>query len=152
MEAAEEVFGGAVNHIAPRATEHEISVDAPNELLLVPMDAKLIEQVIINLLDNAVKHTVPKREIGIAAELCEDKDIVKFTVKDRGTGIRRKDLPNIFKMFYTSHVKYADAKKGIGLGLAICETIIKAHGGGIEARNRKSGSGAEFIFTLPMGD
>ena len=149
-EAAEEVIGVAVSHIAARAPKHEISVNVPDELLLVPMDAKLIEQVIINLLDNAVKHTSPGKEISIAAELCGNT--AKFAVKDRGAGIRRKDLPNIFKMFYTSHVKHADSKKGIGLGLAICETIIKAHGGAIEARNRRNGPGAEFIFTLPMTD
>jgi two-component system sensor histidine kinase KdpD len=149
QEAVEEVIGGAVSHIAARAPEYEISVNVPDELLLVPMDAKLIEQVLINLLDNAVKHTAPKREIGVVVELCENEDMVKFTVKDRGTGIREKDLPNIFMMFYTSHVKHADAKKGMGLGLAICETIIKAHGGSIEAHNRKDGQGAEFIFKLP---
>jgi two-component system sensor histidine kinase KdpD len=78
--------------------------------------------------------------------------VVQFTVWDRGTGIRNRDLPNIFQGFYTSQVSHADARKGMGLGLAICETIVKAHGGGIEAHNRKDGPGAEFIFTLPMED
>ena len=151
-EAVEEVIGVAVGHIAARAPDHEISVDVPDELLLAPMDAKLIEQVLINLLDNAVRHTAPKREIGVSAELCDGGGAVKFTVKDRGAGIRKKDLPNIFMMFYTSHAKRADSKKGMGLGLAICETIVKAHGGGIEARNRRDGPGAEFIFKLPMED
>jgi two-component system sensor histidine kinase KdpD len=149
-EAVEEVIGGAVSHMAARAPEHEISVNVPDELLLVPMDAKLIEQAIINLLDNAVKHTAPGQEISIIVELCENEDMVKFAVRDRGTGIREKDLPNVFLMFYTSHSNHADAKKGMGLGLAICETIVKAHGGSIEAHNRKDGAGAEFIFKLPM--
>jgi two-component system sensor histidine kinase KdpD len=151
-EAVEEIIGVAVSRISVRAPEHEISVNVPDELLLVPMDAKLIEQVIINLLDNAVRHTKPDREIGIAAEICENADMIKFTVKDRGTGIRKKDLPNIFQVFYTSYTKHADAKHGIGLGLAICETIVKAHGGSIEAHNRTDGPGAEFTFTLPMED
>ena len=151
-EAVEEIIGVAVSRISVRAPEHEISVNVPDELLLVPMDAKLIEQVIINLLDNAVRHTKPDREIGIAAEICENADMIKFTVKDRGTGIRKKDLPNIFQVFYTSYTKHADAKHGIGLGLAICETIVKAHGGSIEARNCTDGPGAEFTFTLPMED
>ena len=150
QEAVEEVIGGAVSHIAARATEHEISVNVPDELLLAPMDAKLIEQVIINLLDNAVKHTKPGREISIVVELCEEENMVKFIIRDRGTGIRKKDLPNIFMMFYTSHVENMDVKQGMGLGLAICETIVKAHGGSIEAHNRKDGPGAEFIFTLPL--
>ena len=149
-EAVEEVIGGAVGHIATRAAGHEILVNVPNELLLVPMDAKLIEQVIINLLDNAVKHTRPEREISITVELCENADMVRFLIRDRGTGIRKKDLPNIFMMFYTSRAEHMDTKQGIGLGLAICETIVKAHGGSIEANNRKDGPGAEFVFTLPM--
>jgi len=144
------VIGGAIGHVSARAPEHEISVNIPDELLLVPMDAKLIEQVIINLLDNAVRHTRPECEIGVEAEYRENENVVRFTVKDRGTGISKKDLPNIFIMFYTSHVIHADAEQGIGLGLAICETIVKAHGGSIEAHNRADGPGAEFVFTLPM--
>ena len=150
-EAVEEVVGGALSHIAARAPEHEITVDIPEELLLVPMDAKLIEQVIINLLDNAIKHTRPDKEICVTVEVFdENPDMVKFTVKDRGTGIRKKDLPNIFMTFYTSDEDRADAKQGMGLGLAICDAIVKAHGGAIQARNRKDGQGAEFYFTLPM--
>ena len=151
-EAVEEVVGGAVSHITARIPEHEISVDVPDELLFVPMDAKLIEQVIINLLDNAAKHSEPGQEIGIKAEYCENTNMVVFMIRDKGLGICNEDLPNIFQVFYTSHSKHADIKKGIGLGLAICETIVKAHGGTIEAHNRTDGPGAEFIFTLPMED
>ncbi|MCL1848415.1 MAG: DUF4118 domain-containing protein [Clostridiales bacterium] len=149
-EAVEEVIGGAISHMAARAPEYEITVDVPEELLLAPMDAKLIEQVMINLLDNAVKHTKPDKEIRISAGLNDKGDMVCFSVKDRGTGFRSIDLPNVFKMFYTSHNSPADAKQGIGIGLAICETIVKAHGGGIEARNREDGPGAEIEFTLPL--
>lgn len=151
-EAVEEVIGGAVSRIAARAPEYEISVEMPDELLLVPMDAKLIEQVLINLLDNAVKHAKPKDEIGIVVALCENTNTVRFTVRDSGVGIREKDLPNIFQVFYTSNPEYADTRRGMGLGLAICETIVKAHGGNIEAHNRADGPGAEFVFTLPMED
>ena len=151
-EAVEEVIGGAIGHISARLPEYEISVNVPDELLLVPMDAKLIEQVIINLLDNAVKYSKPGQEIGIIAEFCEITNVARFTIRDNGPGIHKKDLPNIFQVLYTSQVEHSEAKKGIGLGLAICETIVKAHGGNIEARNRKDGPGAEFIFTLPMED
>ena len=151
-EAVEEVIGEAVSHISARAPEYEISVDVPKELLLVPMDAKLIEQVIINLLDNAIKHTKPEQEIGISVKHCMNTNAVEFTVRDRGVGIHIKDLPNIFQVFYTSHAKRADTKHGMGLGLAICETIVKAHGGTIEAHNRIDGPGVEFTFTLPMED
>ena len=74
-----------------------------------------------------------------------------FTVADRGTGIREEDLPYIFQMYYTSGSRSSDSKKGMGLGLAICLSVVTAHGGTITARNR-AGGGARFSFTLPMED
>lgn len=150
-EAVEEVVGGAVHHIAQRSHEREIIIDIPDELFLVPMDAKLIEQVLINLLDNAIKHTPSGNEISISVIKDERTDCAIFTVADRGEGIADADLPNIFQMYYTSRAKHADAQHCIGLGLAICDAIVKAHGGNIEAHNRSDGQGAEFIFTLPTG-
>ncbi len=150
LEAVEEVVGGAVSHITQRSPEYEITINIPNELLLVPMDAKLIEQVLINLLDNAIKHTLPGNEISVTVVHNENANFTVFSVADRGVGISAEDLPNIFKMFYTTHIKHADAQHGVGLGLPICDAIVKAHGGNISAQNRKDGSGAEFIFTLPM--
>ena len=150
-EAVEEVVGEAVNHAVSRMPEYEITVNVPDELLIVPMDPKLIEQVILNLLENAKKHTQPGNEIDITVEVDNALDRARFSVRDRGVGIRDNDLPHIFETFYYStDKKYADAVHGIGLGLAICETIVKAHGGEITARNRTDGQGAEFIFTLPM--
>jgi two-component system sensor histidine kinase KdpD len=73
-----------------------------------------------------------------------------FSVADRGCGIAVSDLPNIFKMFYTTRSGEADAQRGVGMGLTICEAIVKAHGGTIEGHNRSGGQGAEFVFTLPM--
>jgi len=151
-EAVEEVIGEAVGHIVKRTPIYEISVSVPDELLLVPMDAKLIIQVIINLLDNAFKHTKPEKKIGIIVELNKNTNMAEFTVRDSGSGIRQEDLPNIFEVFYTSHSNHADTRHGIGLGLAICDSIVRAHGGNIAARNRSDGAGAEFIFTLPMED
>ncbi|OGO90918.1 MAG: histidine kinase [Clostridiales bacterium GWF2_38_85] len=150
LEAVEEIVGGAVHHIIQRSPQHEIIIDIPDELLLVPMDAKLIEQVLINLLDNAIKHTPSGNEISIFVIKDDKTHCAVFTVADRGEGIAETDLPNIFQMFYTSHTKHADAQHGIGLGLAICDAIVKAHGGNIEAHNHSDGQGAKFIFTLPM--
>jgi two-component system sensor histidine kinase KdpD len=149
-EAVEEVVGGAVSHISQRSPEYEITINIPSELLLVPMDAKLIEQVLINLLENAIKHTSHGKEISITVIDDKKSDCAVFSIADRGEGIAQQDLPNIFKMFYTTHIKHADAQHGIGLGLPICDAIVKAHGGNISAQNRKDGPGAEFIFTLPM--
>lgn len=147
LEAAEEVVGGAVRHILKRYPGYEITVAVPEEVLLVPMDAKLIEQVLINLLDNAIKHTPPDREIKITVS--QEDNLAVFSVADSGCGIAASDLPNIFQMFYTTHSGKADAQRSVGLGLPICEAIIKAHEGMIEGHNRAGGTGAEFIFTLP---
>ena len=107
----------------------------------------MIVQVLINLLDNAVKHTTPQQEISLSVEK-KDK-YVYFTVTDRGEGIADQDLPYIFQMYYTTFRNSADSQKGMGLGLAICDAVIKAHGGTITAHNHPDG-GAVFTFTLPM--
>lgn len=147
VEVVEEIIGSAVNHISRRHPEYNIMVNMPEELLLIPMDAKLIEQVLINLLDNATKHTLPEKEIKV--EVREEKHQVRFSIIDHGEGIADADLPHIFQMFYTSDSRRVDVKHGIGLGLTICESIVKAHGGTIEASNNKDVSGAIFSFTLP---
>lgn len=152
MEAVEEVVGVAISVIGKRAPEYEIAVQIPDKLLLVPMDAKLIDQALVNLLDNAVKHTPSQNEISVTVSEDTETDYVVFSVKDGGMGIADTDLPNVFKLFYTTHGKDSDAHRGVGLGLSICESIVKAHGGTIFVQNRQDGSGAEFIFTLPMED
>ena len=117
---------------------------------MVPMDARLIGQVLTNLLDNAVKHTQPEEEISVTVSRATEQQAVVFTVADRGCGIAAQDLPNIFQMFYTTKGKGPDAKRGIGLGLAICESIVTTHGGTISAQNQENGKGAVFTFTLPL--
>jgi len=149
-EAAEEVVGAAIRHISRHYPEHEIAVHVPDELLLVPMDAKLIRQVLINLLDNAVKHTTLQDEISVSVTKDVERNYAVFSVRDSGEGIVASELPNIFQMFYTSRVKHSDAQPGIGLGLPICDAVVKAHGGRITAHNRTDGPGVELIFTLPL--
>ncbi len=151
-EAVEEVLGGAVGHISQRYPQYDIDVPPPDELLLVPMDAKLISQVLINLMDNAVKHTPPQGEISVTVTRDQAHNRAVFSVKDTGCGISEEDLPHIFERFYTSDSGRSDARLGIGLGLSICDSIVKSHGGTITAHNRTDGPGAEFIFTLPLGD
>lgn len=149
-EAVEEIVGSAVNHVTRRSPEYDISVKVPEELLLIPMDAKLIEQVIINLLDNAMKHTKPQNDILVLVEEHKELNQAEFSVIDSGEGITESDLPNIFQMFYTSNLRSSDVKHGIGLGLTICDAIVKAHGGKIEASNRTDAKGAKFSFTVPL--
>ena len=148
MEAIEEVVGCAVAHVERSFPEREIQVDTPEDFRMVPMDAKLIEQVLTNLLDNAVKHTKPQETISVSASYT--KDAVVISVRDEGEGIAEADIPNLFKIFYTSQNRSTDVKKGVGLGLTICETVVKAHGGTIVGRNRMDRRGAEFLFTLPL--
>lgn len=150
FEAVEEIVGGAVSHISKRFPGYDIKVKVPDELLLVPMDAKLIEQVLMNLLDNAVKHTPEGKEINVSVTEDKKKNCAIFKVCDQGKGINNEETLIVFKPFYTSRGKLADAHRGTGLGLTICEAIVKAHGGYIEARNCENGIGAEFIFLLPM--
>ena len=148
-EAIEEIIGAAIRVIEKRAPEYEIKATLPDNLILVPMDAKLISQVIINLLDNAIKHTDKNKEIEVRASKLDSS--VSVEILDRGTGIKEEALPHIFQMFYTTRGKCVDSQRGMGLGLSICESIIKAHNGTIEAYNRADGAGACFKFTLPLG-
>ena len=147
--ALEEIVEVALNHVKRRLRGHKLTVRLPDELLMVRADSRLIQQVLVNLLDNAAKHTPPGKAIKISAARDEDGGLVYVTVEDEGDGIPPEDLPHIFEMFYTSKKHSADAQKGIGLGLPICEEVIKAHGGAVAAENI-NGGGARFIFTLPL--
>lgn len=147
-EAVEEVIGAALLVMEKRLPGRVIDVEMPDNVVMVPMDARLISQVLINLLDNADKHTAKDRQISIS--VCADEENVSITVADRGNGILESDLPHIFQMFYTTCSGSPDSRRGVGLGLAICQSIVEAHGGNIRAENRKEG-GAAFTFTLPVG-
>lgn len=147
-EAIEEVIGASLMVMEKRLPDRHIHVEMPDNVVIVEVDAKLISQVLVNLLDNAAKHTAENEEISISVSA--DEENVCVTVADRGCGISEQDLPYIFQMFYTTASKSPDSKRGVGLGLAICESIVEAHGGSIRAENR-DGGGAAFIFTLPTG-
>lgn len=147
-EACEEVIETAVRRIQSRSGKREIAVCMPTECLVVDMDARLVEQVLVNMLDNAVKHTPEDGKIHI---LVSSKDAeVEFSVLDNGSGILPQDLPYIFELFYSAHGENTDKTKGTGIGLAICEAVVKAHGGKISAKNREDGNGAVFSFTIPQ--
>lgn len=150
LEAVEEVLGSAVKAMANRLADYSVRVVIPDEVLMVPMDVKLIEQVLINLLDNAAKHTPPQEEICISVVENKTDKQAEFHIADRGEGIPSADLPYIFQMFFTSHSDKKEKRRGIGLGLSICESIVIAHGGTIKASNRTDGPGAEFVFTIPL--
>ena len=120
-------------------------MEVPDDLLLVNVDGKLMVQVLINILSNALKYTKEKDQITIKVK--KIKDAVEFSIKDTGIGISKNILEHIFDEFVTNTNISNDSQKGIGLGLAICKAIIQAHGGKIEAKN--DNEGACFIFTVP---
>lgn len=146
-EAAEEVAAEAVSRIRKRFTSRKISVHVPDELLLVPMDGTLIAQVLINLLENAVKHSPDDSLVEVRLKKNEKFGI--FEVADHGTGIPAEDLPHIFESYVDGNKKDSDSMRGMGIGLSICMSIIKAHGGKMEVENQPSG-GAVFRFILPL--
>lgn len=147
MEAVEEIVGAAVRYSMKFTGTHRISVEIPDSVILIPMDAKLIVQVFINLVENAAKHSSESDEIKISVTV-SDK-YVWFGVIDHGTGINPADLPKVFDLFFVSEGSHADAKRGNGLGLTICKAIINAHGGTIIAENNING-GATVRFSLPL--
>lgn len=150
MEAAEEIVSQAVSIVRNRFPDCLIHVSVPNELLMVPMDATLISQVLINLLENAIKNS--DEGALVLLTLKKKGDFARFEVCDHGRGIPEQLLSNLFEL-HSPHSESedlgADSSKGLGIGLSICKTIIQAHGGEIEGCNREEG-GARFIFTLPL--
>lgn len=150
-EPVEEVIGVAMTVMEKRFPGLEIAVTIPDTLIMVPMDARLISQVLVNLLDNAVKHTPNEKKISLCVSEDENNHEVIFTVSDNGCGIAEADFPYIFQKFYTTRGKSPDARRGVGLGLSICQSIVEAHGGRIFACNGED-CGAKFTFTLPLGD
>jgi len=141
----EEVVGASLARLEERLEGRETKVDLPGPLLLVPLDAVLVEQVFVNLIENAIKYTPPGSPIEIGAEVAGD--VLTVEVADRGAGIPAGDEEKIFEKFY--RVLGAGDAGGTGLGLAVCRAIVKAHGGRIWAENR-AGGGAVFRFTLPV--
>ena len=145
LESVEEVVAEAILRLQKRLPDTQINVTVPENYLLIPMDAMLIEQVIINLLENAAVHS--KTTLPIELTVTEDKQMVCFMVKDYGIGISPERLPVIFDGVPYNPVKAPDSHKGMGIGLSICKTIITAHGGTIIAANHEKG--CSFSFTLP---
>lgn len=140
----EEIAGAALARVEPLLRDHPVSVRLPEALPLVPLDALLVEQVLINLLENAARHTPPGSAVLISAE--EQGDAVAVTVADTGPGIPPGEESRIFEKFCRGA---AAGPGGAGLGLAICRGIVEAHGGRIWVERGTEG-GASFRLTLPL--
>ncbi|WP_330362231.1 ATP-binding protein [Lacrimispora saccharolytica] len=146
-EAGEEVIGEAVSRVKRRFPQRKILVQVPEEFLEVPMDGTLIVQVLINLLENAIKYS--PEDSPVEVRLDREGTWARFQVLDRGRGIPNEDFPYLFTGYKPGESKSADSSRGMGIGLTICKTIINAHQGSLEAENRKDG-GTVFRFALPL--
>jgi two-component system sensor histidine kinase KdpD len=145
--AFEEPLGAALYRFGARLRGRQVTTRIPPDLPLCPIDPVLIEQVLINLLDNALKYTRDGSPLEISAAPQDGGIVVE--VADRGPGLAPGDEQRVFEKFYRGRGQATSETPGSGLGLAICRGIVEAHGGRIEAANRPGG-GAVFRFTLPV--
>ena len=148
-QLVEEMVSEALQHISRKRSEHNIAVHHQDELLLAKCDARLIVQVIINLVDNAIKYTPVGSHIEIATR--GDNGCAVVTVADDGPGISDDEKERIFQMFYTGSNPIADSRRSLGLGLGLCKSIIAAHGGVISVADNQP-KGTVFTFTVPSGE
>lgn len=148
-ELVEEVADEAIKHAVRQNDSHRIVKRIDDELLLAKMDGRLIVQVIINLLDNALKYTPDGSEIVLSAQ--KSGELVYISVSDNGNGIPDRIKAQVFEMFYCGENKVSDSRRSLGLGLALCKAIVNLHGGEITVEDNVP-RGAVFKFSLPAGE
>ena len=148
-ELVSDAIEEALRHLDRNAAERKIVTDLQDDLLMARMDSALIVQVLINLINNAVKYTPQDAMITIGAKA--ENDMVLLWVEDEGQGVPEGDLDKVFEMFYTGVKQSADSRRGIGLGLALCRSIVQAHGGEIWMLNMRP-HGAKVSFTLQIAE
>lgn len=142
--ALEELVDSVLNKFRKRYPSQQVKLELPDDFISIPMDALLIEQVLVNILDNAVEHAKGMTELLL--KVTKTDKTVAFEISDNGCGIEADRLKTIFSGYGGNNAP-TDTKINSGIGLSVCATIIKAHGGDISARNLKNG-GAAFRFTL----
>jgi two-component system sensor histidine kinase KdpD len=144
-ELLEEVIAEALLHINRNSVEHKIETVLDDELLMAKMDSRLIIQVLINIVDNAIKYTPPGSHITITAK--HEKQMALVKIADDGPGISDEAKARLFDMFYTANNVRGDGRRALGLGLYLCKSIIDAHGGKIYVKDNIP-QGTVFCFTL----
>ena len=147
LELIDDLISESLLHIDRRSSEHTILTELTSEPLLVEVDGRLIVQVLINLINNAVQYTPPGSVIRISS--MRDGTYARITVSDNGPGIPDTEKKYVFAMFYSGMKKVTDSKRSLGLGLALCRSIIRAHGCEITLSDNDP-HGACFSFTLPI--
>jgi two-component system sensor histidine kinase KdpD len=148
-EPVDDIVSNAIARTRRRRGSHKLNVHVPDDVVLAPMDGTLIVQVLVNLIDNAIKHTRSDSTIDVSVH--KAADAVEFSVADDGGGIDPDKLGKIFDSFYSISDNDDTQSKGMGLGLAICRAIVEAHGGRIVAENNDRG-GATFTFSIPCDE
>ncbi len=144
----DEVIAESLRHISRKHDDYKIVSDC-EELVLARMDVRLIIQVLVNLIDNAIKYTPPGSVICIQGTKTDGK--AQISVKDNGPGLPEEMKPHIFQMFYTGKTTVADSHRSLGLGLALCHSIIEAHDGTLILTDHDP-HGCNFTFTLPLSE
>ncbi len=140
-----DVVGAALSHLADRLSRRPLQVNIPEDLPMVSLDFVMMNQVLVNVLDNAVKYSPPGMLIAVDASLHPDG--IWLSIADEGIGIPSEDLERVFNKFY--RVQRPDGVSGTGLGLSICKGIVEAHDGRIWAENRADG-GTVIKIVLPV--
>jgi two-component system sensor histidine kinase KdpD len=148
-ELMSDMVAEAVRHMGRRLDGHRLEVTEPDSLLFVRADARLIVQVVINLLDNAVKYAPMGSQISIG--ISEARENVLVRIADDGPGIPDDQKPYVFDLFFTSGNPTGDSRRGLGIGLSLCQSIIRAHSGAITVTDNAP-HGAVFAFTLPRDE
>jgi two-component system sensor histidine kinase KdpD len=148
-ELMDDVIAEALRHVNRRSVEHTILPVSSQDFILAQIDAKLIVQVVINIVDNAIKYTPVGSVIEIRTE--QTGKWVTVSVSDNGYGIPDEQKPRVFDMFYSGANRIADSRRSLGLGLSLCKSIITAHGGAITVLDNRP-CGTIFTFTLPAGE
>lgn len=146
-EVVDDIVSEAYRRVERLKGNRDVSIHMPDMVMEVPMDGRLIIQVLVNLLDNAAKYTPEHAHIDLRAY--PESGYMVFEVSDDGEGIDPSILDKVFDNFVTAPALSGDAKRGMGIGLGICKSIVEAHGGVIAARNNDHG-GATFKFALPL--
>jgi two-component system sensor histidine kinase KdpD len=142
----EEVIGTVLTHLQKQLEGRLVKVQLPEGLPMIYADAVMIEQVLINLLENAIRYTPAGSDLEIIVN--STSHAVEIALADYGAGIPGGLEQHLFEKFYRVH--HEEAQSGVGLGLAICKAIIEIHGGSIAVKNRETGQGAIFSFVIPM--
>lgn len=150
VEILDDIVQEAVRHTKRTYPKRNIIVDMYDEIIPVMADANLIVQVIVNLMDNAVKYSDEDSDVTVSVRR-ENAHTVVISVSDHGSGISDEEKEKVFDMFYTGGSRSSDSRRSLGLGLALCRSIITSHGGTISVSDNIP-NGTVVSFTLPIGE